>query len=133
MTPTLLIACLALLCAAAQAQFFNFFGGQHQQHHGEQEPPPSGDASWFEARVDASTCPTYLCPRTLSCVPHPSRCPCPFKQQIRCPFPDPITGKLDDGGAFCVNEDEGCEKVLMARGLWWEGRKLDEGLMKAFA
>ncbi|UZJ57067.1 hypothetical protein CBS101457_006387 [Exobasidium rhododendri] len=39
--------------AITHAQIFqNFFGG-HQNEQREQEAPPSGDADWFEARVEA--------------------------------------------------------------------------------
>ncbi len=55
----------------------------------------AGDASWFEARVDAAQCTHYLCPRTLSCVSKPSHCPCPFPQQIRCSYGDSSSSAKD--------------------------------------
>ncbi|PWN23371.1 hypothetical protein BCV69DRAFT_280981 [Microstroma glucosiphilum] len=125
----LLVAALLFLSTPALGQFFNFFNQQGGQAR-EQEAPPSGDASWFEARTEASQCPHYLCPRTLSCVSHPSKCPCPFPQQKRCAYPDPVTGKLEDGGAFCVQQEEGCAKVEAARGQWWQWKELDKDLMK---
>lgn len=87
----------------------------------------SGDASWFEARVDAAQCTQYLCPRTLSCVAKPSHCPCPFPQQIRCPYKDTnslakdqakraggsfdgVNAELDLGGGFCISADS-CEEA----------------------
>ncbi|CAO1629310.1 unnamed protein product [Parajaminaea phylloscopi] len=122
-----------LLAASASAQFFNFFQ-QGQGQSREQEAPPSGDSSWFQARVDAATCSNYLCPRTLACVTEPSRCPCPFQQQKRCSYPDGLSGKIEDGGFFCVSEEEGCEKVLLARGMWWNGKKLDKShVLSAFS
>lgn len=89
--------------------------------------PQSGDASWFEARVDAAQCTQYLCPRTLSCVSKPSHCPCPFPQQIRCSYKDTdsaakdhaqraggtfdgVDAALDLGGTFCVTADS-CDEV----------------------
>ncbi|CAO1621197.1 unnamed protein product [Jaminaea pallidilutea] len=132
-TATAYAALLLLWTTFASAQFFNFFQSGQQQPR-EQEPPPSGDASWFEARTEAANCPNYLCPRTLSCVPNPSRCPCPFPQQTRCSYPDPITGEIDGGGSFCITDDHSspsCEKVLLSRGMWWGARKLeDPGLRK---
>ncbi|SPO26746.1 uncharacterized protein UTRI_04054_B [Ustilago trichophora] len=127
----LLLAVQLMLWTPVQAQFFQqFFGGNgggsmFQQR--EQEPPPSGDATWFEARVDAAQCTQYLCPRTLSCVAKPSHCPCPFPQQIRCSFKDTssaakdhaqraggtfdgVDAALDLGGTFCVTADS-CEEV----------------------
>lgn len=93
----------------------------------------SGDASWFEARVDAAHCTQYLCPRTLSCVAKPSHCPCPFPQQIRCSYKETDTtsleqakraggsfdgtdAELDLGGTFCVTADSCDEVNQMLRG-----------------
>ncbi|PWZ00281.1 hypothetical protein BCV70DRAFT_200435 [Testicularia cyperi] len=119
------------LMVQVQAQLFQqFFGGQQgggMFGNREQEPPPAGDASWFEARVDAAHCTQYLCPRTLSCVAKPSHCPCPFPQQIRCSFPDTdsvaserakkaggsfdgVDAGKDLGGSFCVTATS-CEEV----------------------
>ncbi|SNX84960.1 uncharacterized protein MEPE_03669 [Melanopsichium pennsylvanicum] len=127
----LLLVFRILLLAPVQAQFFQqFFGGNgggSMFHQREQEPPPSGDASWFEARVDAAQCTQYLCPRTLSCVAKPSHCPCPFPQQIGCSYKDTsssaqeqakrargsfdgVNAELDLGGTFCVSA-ESCDEV----------------------
>ncbi|EST04989.1 hypothetical protein PSEUBRA_005791 [Kalmanozyma brasiliensis GHG001] len=127
----LLLVIKMLLLAPVQAQFFQqFFGGNgggSMFGSREQEPPPAGDASWFEARVDAAQCTQYLCPRTLSCVSKPSHCPCPFPQQIRCSYKDAsssakdhvdraggtfdgVDAALDLGGTFCVTA-ESCEEV----------------------
>ncbi|CAO1620909.1 unnamed protein product [Sympodiomycopsis kandeliae] len=128
---TILCLLVTLHVSVASAQFFNFFNqGGHTGQPREQEPPSSGDASWFEARTEAATCQNHLCSKTLACVPSPHLCPCPYPQQKRCPFPDPITGKLQDGGGFCVQEDS-CEDILLDRGSWWELQKLDSKLMKA--
>ncbi|SJX63513.1 uncharacterized protein SRS1_14269 [Sporisorium reilianum f. sp. reilianum] len=127
----LLVAVQLLLSAPVRGQFFQqFFGGNaggSMFGQREQEPPPSGDASWFEARVDAAQCTQYLCPRTLSCVAKPSHCPCPFPQQIRCSYKDTssnakeyaeraggtfdgVDATLDLGGTFCVTADS-CDEI----------------------
>lgn len=134
----LMVVQLLLFLPCVQAQFFQqFFGGHGGGSvfgHREQEPPPSGDASWFEARVDAAQCTQYLCPRTLSCVAKPSHCPCPFPQQIRCSYKDAssnakhhaqraggtfdgVDAGLDLGGTFCItaNSCGDVQRVLAAK------------------
>ncbi|KAL9934981.1 hypothetical protein V8E36_006057 [Tilletia maclaganii] len=118
-TPLLFV--IALLASVvpplvtAQGFFQNFFGGGGQG--GGQEAPPLGNAAWFHDRVEAATCAKYLCPKTLSCVNRPEECPCPFQQQIACPYPD--FERDDDGasssrrkpaGVVCVTATE-CNRV----------------------
>ncbi|KAE8234729.1 hypothetical protein CF326_g218 [Tilletia indica] len=123
---------LAILASAlptfvsAQGFFQNFFTGQH--HAAEQEAPPLGDAKWFNERVEAATCTQYLCPRTLSCVASPKECPCPFPQQIACPYPDlevsedgdhssSGTAKTAVGGTICVTGTECGQVQRLLRGV----------------
>ncbi|KAK0545851.1 Long chronological lifespan protein 2 [Tilletia horrida] len=119
---TLFLLCLALVASlipslvSAQGFFSNFFSGHHQ---GEQEAPPLGDAKWFHDRVEAATCTEYLCPRTLSCVSGPEKCPCPFPQQIACPYSDfepegddhaSGSAKKKAGGSVCITAKD-CSSV----------------------
>ncbi|PWN98840.1 hypothetical protein FA09DRAFT_359997 [Tilletiopsis washingtonensis] len=100
----LLLLVAVCLLQTARADFFQHFF-QHGAAQQEQEAPPAGDASWFHARVQAAQCGRYLCPDTLACVGRPAECPCPFPQQIRCPYPDVAAGAqtaLSAGGSFCV-------------------------------
>ncbi|KDN42985.1 hypothetical protein K437DRAFT_237435 [Tilletiaria anomala UBC 951] len=104
--------------ANAQGGFFQHFfnAGQASGEAHEQEAPPSGDSRWWNERVDAATCIRYLCPRTLSCVDKPANCPCPFPEQIRCPYADGESKSMDLGGHTCVSEKD-CNRVALMRSL----------------
>ena len=134
---------LLVLLQLVQAQgFFQQFFNAGQGEAREEEAPTSGDSAWWNARVEAgehtfhfgrgpasrvgtqtdkvscrvATCTKYLCPRTLSCVDKPAECPCPFPEQIRCPYSDSESGSIDLGGSNCIQEKD-CNRVQLMRAL----------------
>jgi hypothetical protein len=105
-----------------------FNGGQQQQQQQQQQQHRSG-ASQFSTFVDTGMppmwqlmtiypsdmcmpvqCSHYLCPMTLDCADHPSQCPCPYPEDIKCVIPD-MDGDVDDATVMCVRGQQECAEV----------------------
>jgi len=81
---------LAFLADEGGCQFGNIFEQFFQQDDSDHHPhsPQAGPEQLVLLR-DQSRCAQYLCPSTFDCVPGPADCPCPFVEDIKCPFSPP--------------------------------------------
>ncbi|KNZ45799.1 uncharacterized protein VP01_779g1 [Puccinia sorghi] len=81
---------------------------------------PQGGPDKFVLLRDQSRCAQYLCPSTFDCVAAPADCPCPFVEDIKCPFSPPPSASASlsslpkSSPSYVCTRAPGCENVQRA-------------------
>ncbi|WOO82793.1 Long chronological lifespan protein 2 [Vanrija pseudolonga] len=126
--PRLILLALALLLPLqVAAQFGNFFqqafhggfGGQQRQEQQQQQQGPRREHKGWNELHAVSCRAGYVCPGSLTCVPTPADCPCPYPEDTKCVLPDDRKRDEGEGPPFiCVRGDGSCdEAVRFSRGI----------------
>ncbi|RSH83868.1 Long chronological lifespan protein 2 [Saitozyma podzolica] len=108
-----------LLLPLTLAQFGNFFqggfpfGGGHFQGNQQDAPKSPGRQHKGWTEMESVHCRAgYVCPGSLTCVPTPADCPCPYPEDVKCVLPDDRPRDEGEGPPFvCVRGQQECERV----------------------
>ncbi|KAI9635361.1 uncharacterized protein MKK02DRAFT_44048 [Dioszegia hungarica] len=118
---TRLATLLVLMCLLpfTLAQFGNFFqggfpfgGGGGGEQQPQQQRPRREHKGWSE--MESVHCRAgYVCPGSMTCVPTPADCPCPYPEDIKCVLPDDRARDEGEGPPFvCVRGRQACEAAI---------------------